>query len=145
MKLPDEIQKYRGRRMLSYNKHMPGEIVMRWRSRIVPDELYTWGEQGAEEYLRRYGRGIGEDKVVLLAILAEAEQKFEMAAGFWKKAYNIQSGDSPEAKKIKKKKRQLRVLEQQLAKFGFASAPAHIITEIEDLRREIDAYELDHN
>lgn len=142
MSLPKEVENYR---MIckALHRKIPSGISERWVSRIIARNLHLLGEKGAEIYLKVYGRGISEGKVVNLAIKAEIEGYQPMANGFWKKAYSIQSGESETAKRIRSKRRQLMILEEQKARYGFALTPAHIITQIEDLRRELEAYAAD--
>ncbi len=53
------------------------------------------GEKGAIQYLADYGRGIAAPKVVTLALCAESEGYPEMAQGFWKKAFELSTGEKP--------------------------------------------------
>jgi hypothetical protein len=126
------------------HRDVPPGISERWVSRIIARNLHILGEEGAEIYLKLYGRGISEGKVVNLAIKAEIEGYQEIANGFWKKAFSIQSGESETAKRIRNRRRQLMILEEQKAQFGFGLTPAHIILQIEDLRRELEAYDADN-
>lgn len=142
MRLPKEIESYR-LICKALHRKVPSGISERWVSRILARNLHLLGEEGAEIYLKLYGRGISEGKVVNLAIKAEIEGYQEIANGFWKKAYSIQSGESETAKKIRKMRRELMILEEQKAQFGFGFTPAHIIMQIEDLRRELEAYDTD--
>ena len=143
MSLPKEVENYR-LICKALHRKVPSRISERWVSRILARNLHILGEKGAEIYLELYGRGISEGKVVNLAIKAEIEGYQEIANGFWKKAYSIQSGESETAKRIRNKRRQLMILEEQKAKFGFGLTPAHIIMQIEDLRRELEAYDTDN-
>ena len=93
MSLPEDIQKYR-QTQLAFHTRVSADIVERWLSRIVPNNLHLLGEQGAEGYLARFGRNIGEEKTIHLAIKAEIEGYQDMADGFWKKAHSIQSDQS---------------------------------------------------
>lgn len=142
MSLPKEVENYR-LICKALHRDVPSGIHERWVSRILARNLHLLGEEGAEIYLKLYGRGISEGKVVNLAIKAEIEGFQELANGFWKKAYSIQSGESETAKRIRKLRRELMILEEQKAKFGFVLTPPHIITQIEDLRRELEAYDAD--
>lgn len=78
-------------------KKIPADIVERWQSRIIARGLHTQGEAGARQYLADYGRGIAAPKVILLALQAEAQGAVEMALGFWKKAYTLETGNTPES------------------------------------------------
>lgn len=90
MTLPEEIQNYRKSKIrLSFGKQVPNEIHERWTSRIVPYSFHLMGEHGAEAYLVKFGRNIGEDKLVNLARKAETEGYLDLANGFWKKAHLI--------------------------------------------------------
>jgi hypothetical protein len=135
MNLPEEIQNYR-RLQLAMHRGVPSRINERWVSRIIAREFHTFGESGADMYVDLYGHGIREKKLVDFAIKAEIEGCQDMANGFWKLAYSVQSGESAEAKRINKKRRRLMYLEEQKAKFG-AFCPSHFVIEIEDLRREL--------
>ena len=118
--------------------------------------------------MARFGRNIGEDKVVYLAIKAETEGYQEFADGFWNKAYAVSSNKAALAptddhsstmvkqvnesalvgehklvdKTIDIKRRRLKVLEEQKAYYGLLP-PAYIVLEIEDLHRELAAYDDD--
>jgi hypothetical protein len=142
MSLPEEIENYR-RTCIALHRKVPSGISERWVSRVIERNLHSLKEKGADIYLELYGRGISEGKVVNLAIKAEIEGCKEMADVFWKKAFSIQSGESETAKRIRNKRRQLMILEEQKAQYGFGSTPAHIIIQIEDLRRELEAYGAD--
>jgi bifunctional non-homologous end joining protein LigD len=73
-------------------KKPEASILSRWKTRVLPAGLHTQGEAGAAAYLERYGKGIATPKVVALALCAEHEGASEMAKGFWKKAYQLQTG-----------------------------------------------------
>lgn len=70
------------------------EIIERWNTRVVPQGLQARGRAGAADYLARYGKGISGKKVVALALMAEQAGAAEMAAGFWEKAYQLETGNS---------------------------------------------------
>ena len=72
-------------------KKVPGGIADRWIKRVVPRGLHTQGEAGARVYLADYGRGIGVDKLVHLALYAETQNSDDMALGFWKRAYQMET------------------------------------------------------
>ena len=73
-------------------KKISADIRERWNNRIVTRGLHLLGEQGALQYLADYGRGIGTAKVVSFALCAESEGYPEMAAGFWQKAFELETG-----------------------------------------------------
>ncbi|MCU0517993.1 MAG: ATP-dependent DNA ligase [Oscillatoria sp. Prado101] len=73
-------------------KRIPSEIRERWNSRILTRGLHEMGEAGAIQYLADYGKGIGAPKVVSLALCAESEGYPEMAQGFWRKAFELETG-----------------------------------------------------
>ena len=75
-------------------KKVKADIQERWNTRVVPQNLHTQGRTGAAEYLSRYGKGISAKKIVELALTAEALEAPEMAAGFWEKAFELESGES---------------------------------------------------
>lgn len=81
MSLPEAIQNYKQLK-LEFRRRVPADISDRWLSRIVPNKFHLLGEQGADDYLRRFGRNISEDKVVFLAIKAETEGYQDIANGF---------------------------------------------------------------
>src|SRR6266542_3114063 len=93
MSLSEEIQKYR-KRQVGAHRGVPSNVAEKWDSRILKRIFHILGEKGAEAYLSMFGRGIGEKKVVDFAIKAEIEECQDMADGFWKKAYSIQSSES---------------------------------------------------
>ena len=67
-------------------------ILERWNTRVIPRKLHTQGRIGAANYLASYGKGIASLKVVELALTAEAMGAPEMAAGFWEKAFELETG-----------------------------------------------------
>lgn len=68
------------------------EIIERWQTRVLPRELQNQGERGAQQYLDDYGKSIAAPKCILLAIQAENCGFGEMAMGFWKKAFSLETG-----------------------------------------------------
>lgn len=68
------------------------DAVERWESRVLPRGLNAMGMDGARQYLSDYGKGIAAPKCTQLALKAEAEGCYEMAAGFWAKAYQLETG-----------------------------------------------------
>ena len=70
------------------------DIIERWNTRIVQQGLHLRGRMGAADYLSRYGKGVAAKKVVALALMAEHAGATEMAAGFWEKAYQLETGNS---------------------------------------------------
>ncbi|MCL1474402.1 ATP-dependent DNA ligase [Argonema antarcticum] len=76
-------------------KKIPSEIRERWNNRILKRELQAMGEAGAIQYLADYGRGIAVPKVVHLALCAESEGYPLMAQGFWRKAFEMETGNKP--------------------------------------------------
>ncbi len=81
-------------------KKIPSEIRERWNNRILKRELQTMGEAGAIQYLADYGRGIAVPKVVHLALCAESEGYPLMAQGFWKKAFEMETGNIAPVEKL---------------------------------------------
>ncbi len=76
-------------------KKISADIRERWNNRIVTRGLHLMGEAGAVQYLADYGRGIGTTKVISFALCAESEGYPEMAIGFWKKAFELETGEKP--------------------------------------------------
>ncbi len=76
-------------------KKISADIRERWNNRIVQRELHLMGEAGAVQYLSDYGRGIGTAKVIGFALCAESEGYPEMAIGFWKRAFELETGEKP--------------------------------------------------
>ncbi len=76
-------------------KKISADIRERWNNRIVTRELHLMGEAGAVQYLADYGRGIGTAKVIGFALCAESEGYPEMAIGFWKRAFELETGEQP--------------------------------------------------
>ncbi|MGL5062650.1 MAG: ATP-dependent DNA ligase [Microcoleus sp.] len=74
-------------------KKISSDLRERWNNRIVQRGLHLMGEAGAVQYLADYGRGIGTAKVIGLALCAESEGYPEMAIGFWKKAWELETGE----------------------------------------------------
>jgi hypothetical protein len=78
-------------------KKISADIRERWNNRIVTRGLHLLGEPGAIQYLSDYGRGIGTAKVISFALCAEAEGYPEIAAGFWQKAFELETGEKATA------------------------------------------------
>ncbi|MCC3451428.1 MAG: ATP-dependent DNA ligase [Microcoleus sp. PH2017_39_LGB_O_B] len=76
-------------------KKISADIRERWNNRIVTRGLHLMGEAGAVQYLADYGRGIGTGKVISFALCAESEGYPEMAIGFWKRAFELETGEKP--------------------------------------------------
>ncbi|MBD1813093.1 ATP-dependent DNA ligase [Microcoleus vaginatus DQ-U2] len=76
-------------------KKISADIRERWNNRIVTRGLHLMGEAGAVQYLTDYGRGIGTAKVIGFALCAESEGYPEMAIGFWKRAFELETGEKP--------------------------------------------------
>jgi hypothetical protein len=88
MNILQALQIYRLQKRQEFKK-VTTEVEGHWLTRIMPRGLYELGEHGATIYLRDYGRGIGEPKVICLAMKAEREGCQDMAWGFWKKAFEL--------------------------------------------------------
>ena len=71
-------------------RRVPADIITRWQTRIVARGLEKQGERGAQAYLRDYGKGIAAPKCLLLAQQALNQGHPEMAAGFYKKAAQLE-------------------------------------------------------
>ncbi|MBD1827711.1 ATP-dependent DNA ligase [Microcoleus vaginatus GB1-A2] len=76
-------------------KKISADIRERWNNRIVTRGLHLMGEAGAVQYLADYGRGIGTAKIIGFALCAESEGYPEMAIGFWKRAFELETGEKP--------------------------------------------------
>ncbi|WP_293354505.1 MULTISPECIES: ATP-dependent DNA ligase [unclassified Microcoleus] len=76
-------------------KKISADIRERWNNRIVTRGLHLMGEAGAVQYLADYGRGIGTAKVISFALCAESEGYPEIAIGFWKRAFELETGEKP--------------------------------------------------
>ena len=68
------------------------DAMERWNNRIVARGLHLLGEAGADQYLVDYGRGIAAPKCVALAVVCESTNYLAIADGFWKKAYELETG-----------------------------------------------------
>jgi ATP-dependent DNA ligase len=77
-------------------KKPTADISSRWASRIVARNLHQQGKDGANAYLRDYGKGISAAKVIALAIQSECEGCDDLALGFWAKAFELTTGTAPE-------------------------------------------------
>ena len=75
-------------------KRPTAEIVERWENRMVAQGLEKMGETGARQYLNLYGKSIAAPKCILLATQAQICGFQEVALGFWKKAYELETGGS---------------------------------------------------
>jgi hypothetical protein len=71
---------------------IPTGIEERWQKRVIPNGWHLMGVSGAQAYLQQYGKGIGVQKVVHLAIKAEGKGEGDMARGFWIRAYEMSGG-----------------------------------------------------
>lgn len=72
-------------------------INKRWQERVVAQRLDLNGGQGAVDYLSRYGNNISAAKVIDLALCAAAHGNHEMSEVFFARAYEIETGNLPEA------------------------------------------------
>lgn len=63
----------------------------RFTTRIYPMRWHKNGIDGANAYLGRYGRGIGIEKLIHLAMYADGEGHHVFAMGFWAKAYQVET------------------------------------------------------
>ena len=72
------------------------DALERWTTRIAARQLHLMGEAGADRYLADYGRGIAAPKCIALAVVCEANNYLAIAEGFWKKAYQLETGLTPE-------------------------------------------------
>lgn len=71
-------------------KNKPNQdIIERWETRIVPNNLHTQGPAGGDIYLAQYGKGIGSPKCIMFARYAEEKGFPYFAMWFWEKAYSI--------------------------------------------------------
>ena len=68
------------------------DALERWNNRIVVRNLYQMGEDGADQYLSDYGKGIAAPKCIALAVACEVNNFQNVAVGFWKKAYELETG-----------------------------------------------------
>ena len=75
---------------------IPTEIAKRWNDRVIKGNLLHLGARAAEQYFNFYGKGIGAEKCVHLALKAECENYPEIARGFWSRAFELETGpDAP--------------------------------------------------
>jgi hypothetical protein len=86
MYLPREVEDYRNQ-ILANPPKIPAEIVDNWWNRIVPANLYSLGEKGADIYITKYGGKFSEKTLIHYALQAGREMQPDMARGFWKRAY----------------------------------------------------------
>ncbi len=68
------------------------DALERWTTRIYARKLHLMGEDGAMQYLSDYGRGIAAPKCVALAVVCEVNGFLAIAEGFWKKAFELETG-----------------------------------------------------
>jgi bifunctional non-homologous end joining protein LigD len=73
---------------------IPTEISKRWDERVVKGNLLRLGAAAANEYLAFYGKGIGAEKCIHLALKAECEGQPAVARGFWSRAYELETGET---------------------------------------------------
>ena len=89
-----DMTQYRKIKLAETNRII-SDVEGHWLSRIVAKGLHELGENGVAIYLSGYGTNIGEPKVVHLAVKAEREGYPDFAMGFWKKAFELSIGKSP--------------------------------------------------
>lgn len=65
------------------------DIIHRWETRMVENGWVNLGRRGGEEYLKKYGKSIGEEKCKSLAVYATTQCRQEIADVFWEKAYSL--------------------------------------------------------
>lgn len=73
---------------------IPTEIAKRWDDRVVKGNLLRLGAAAANEYLAFYGKGIGAEKCIHLALKAECDSQPAVARGFWVRAYELETGET---------------------------------------------------
>jgi len=87
------FQQYKDQKRLKHSgKAYSPDIDDRWKNRIVANGWHQTGTTGANDYLARYGKSIGEDKLCRLACRAEGENATAMAERFWEEAYKKSGG-----------------------------------------------------
>ena len=69
------------------------DISDRWEKRVVANGWDTFGEFGANEYVKQYGNHIGEPKLVALALLAERKGVTDFSERIWEVAFEKFSPD----------------------------------------------------
>lgn len=55
------------------------DIEKRWNERVIPNGWDQMGARGARAYLQRYGRNIGQEKVIKLSQYARSKNAIEFA------------------------------------------------------------------
>lgn len=81
--------KYRNTHNYSIHSSLYKDMENRWSRRTVKNGWDTMGEEGAKNYLNKYGKGIQDTKLIHLAIFAEKKNKTEYANYLWHKAMEI--------------------------------------------------------
>ena len=71
-------------------KKVNAEAEERWQGRIVANGWDQQGEAGVQNYLANYGKSIGAPKCINLAFCALAHDASAVAAGFFKKAAELE-------------------------------------------------------
>lgn len=89
---PDDLERYIDFHRRA-NRGIRSDITMRWLVRVEQRGLHLLGEDGATIYLRDFGRNIGEEKVIQLALKADIEGHFNFGRGFWKKAFELYNAE----------------------------------------------------
>jgi len=85
--LKDAMKTLRARRIAP---SLQREVEGKWHGRVVGEGM-SRNENGAEMYLKKYGKSIGVDKVCALAHRAEQEGAPRFAAAMWIKAYELEN------------------------------------------------------
>lgn len=55
------------------------DIEKRWNERVIPNGWDKQGARGAQYYLSRYGKGIGQEKLIKLSQYARSKNAPEFA------------------------------------------------------------------
>jgi len=82
---------------VSFSQSERMNIRERWEDRVVANRWHEnhRAEEGVSAYLKRYGRNIGQKKVMQLAVMAEDNGADLFALHMWMKAYELEFGRKP--------------------------------------------------
>lgn len=124
-------------------KKVPSSIRKRWVERVIPRGLHQMGEGGALQYLADYGRGISSPKCIDLARQALAEGCEEMALGFFKKAYELETGRvAPSSGSVQgQMERSIPTPSAQVEEVSLDGFPAHLQPGRTSTQQPVDATE----
>jgi rubrerythrin len=96
---PDELQK-----LEEMSGAMRRQVETRWQSRVIANGWDEYGAEGAREYLQKYGKTMGEEKMRAFAEYAKEQGAREFSAEMFR---NLEARFGYEYQEEEPKKRQV--------------------------------------